>query len=106
MNKKYSSINLQKIKIMKISEREFNERVYNGVIEHAIELAKNNKKETAEQLLNWINKNFKNPGGNEYGSIRNVIQAAHRRATNNKDYEGIEALEEVFTDNEGKPLLK
>ncbi|MBR3798790.1 MAG: hypothetical protein IKK36_07745 [Bacteroidales bacterium] len=90
---------------MKISEKEFNERVYNGVIEHAKDLAKNNKKETAEQLLNWINKNFTNLDGNEYGSIRNVIQAAHTRATKNNDYEGIEALEEVFTNNEGKPLL-
>ena len=91
---------------MKMSEKDFNERVYRGIVEHAKDLARNGKHETAEQLRDWINKKYPNPNGNEYGGVRGVIQAAHRRAESANDYEGIESLEEVFTDNEEKSLLK
>ena len=86
-----------------MTEAEWKEQVYKGIIELAITLAKNNKTMTTEELSKWIDDNyivFQHP----YGDWRGVLQAAFRRANATNDQEGMDALVKAFTSINGSLL--
>jgi len=75
------------------------ERMYIEVGLLAHRLIKAGKRMNCDELLNWINENF--TFNHNYGGVRGVLQAAHRR-TDNPDIK--KALEEAFVDMNGEPL--
>ena len=86
-----------------MTEVEWKEQVYKGVIALAVTLIKNKKTMTTEKLTSWINANyqgFQHP----YGDCRGVLQAAFRRAKAANDQEGMNALVKAFTSINGSPL--
>jgi hypothetical protein len=101
-NLKNNINNILKETNMRLSEQECKELVYNGVIKKAVSLYENEKKMKAEELLSWINENYGHLFKHPYVSVRNVIKAAWRRANSAEK----EALEFVFLNCKGEPLLK
>ena len=85
-----------------MNQKQFDELLYKLITCHAIKLANGNSTESAKQLLEGISRVCVFAGFKEYGCIRGVLQACHRRANE----EGMESLEVAFVGSNGKPLLK
>ncbi len=77
------------------------EKLYCDIALLAESLYENGNTMSCSELLAWIN-NREDKFEHPYVSVRRVILAAHRRSTDSQK----EALESVFTDKLGRPLLR
>lgn len=72
------------------------------IIAIAVDLYKNGETMRADELCQMVNQEFVGLFPNKYKNLGPVITAAHR---NNENLQEKEALENVFTNHLGKPLV-
>ncbi len=85
---------------MIIDYHELREQMYRSLADLALELFKDGRTMTCDEVIAWINRNFAFP--QPYYSVRRVFKAAYDRT----DDERGDAMQRVFTDKYGHHLLK
>lgn len=79
------------------------EKVYRAVTDLAVDLYRQGKTMTAQEVIDWINKNHPLPHPlKPYKSFRGVPQACYKRAKSKYEKE---ALRNAFVDARGTPLV-